>query len=82
MNWIEKRDNCKSHQIKKMLKIAFDSIYNHKLKFGHRFPMEKYELLPKQLLRKNICNKENFSPHHKFKKRFYYLHMTKTITII
>ena len=43
-----------------MLKIAFDPIYNHKLKFGHRFPMEKYELLPKQLLRKNICDTENF----------------------
>tara|TARA_Y100000385_G_scaffold221278_1_gene230943 strand:- start:711 stop:944 length:234 start_codon:yes stop_codon:yes gene_type:complete len=43
-----------------MLKIAFDPIYKHQLKVGHRFPMEKYELLPEQLLRKNICNSDNF----------------------
>mgnify|MGYP001210916665 CR=1 FL=1 len=43
-----------------MLKIAFDKIYKHQLKVGHRFPMEKYELLPEQLLRKNICSKNNF----------------------
>ena len=43
-----------------MLKIAFDPIYKHQLKIGHRFPMEKYELLPKDLLRKNICKSDNF----------------------
>ncbi len=43
-----------------MLKIAFNSIYKHPLKVGHRFPMEKYELLPQQLIRNNICNKFNF----------------------
>ena len=43
-----------------MLKIAFDPIYKHQLKIGHRFPMEKYELLPENLLRKNICKSENF----------------------
>ena len=43
-----------------MLKIAFDPIYNHKLRIGHRFPMEKYELLPENLLRKNICKSDNF----------------------
>ena len=43
-----------------MLKIAFNPIYKHQLKVGHRFPMEKYELLPEQLLRKNICNYDNF----------------------
>ena len=43
-----------------MLKIAFDPIYKHPLKIGHRFPMEKYELLPDQLLRKNICSIDNF----------------------
>jgi len=32
-----------------MLKIAFNSIYKHPLKVGHRFPMEKYELLPQVL---------------------------------
>ena len=43
-----------------MLKIAFDPIYKHQLKIGHRFPMEKYELLPENLLRKNICKSDNF----------------------
>ena len=43
-----------------MLKIAFDPIYRHQLKIGHRFPMEKYELLPDHLLRMNICNRNNF----------------------
>ena len=43
-----------------MLKIAFNPIYKHPLKVGHRFPMEKYELLPEQLIRNNICNKSNF----------------------
>ena len=43
-----------------MLKIAFDPIYKHQLKIGHRFPMEKYELIPENLLRKNICNSDNF----------------------
>ena len=43
-----------------MLKIAFDPIYKHPLKVGHRFPMEKYELLPQQLLRKSICSPSNF----------------------
>ncbi len=30
--------------------IAFDSIYVHPLPKNHRFPMEKYDLLPRQLL--------------------------------
>jgi acetoin utilization deacetylase AcuC-like enzyme len=43
-----------------MLKIAFDPIYKHSLKIGHRFPMEKYEISPQQLLKKNICSIDNF----------------------
>ena len=43
-----------------MLKIANDTLYNHKLKENHRFPMIKYELIPQQLLRENTCNKYNF----------------------
>ena len=33
-----------------MLKIAYSPIYKYSLPEGHRFPMEKYELLPEQLL--------------------------------
>jgi len=43
-----------------MLKIAHSSIYSHPLPQGHRFPMEKYELLPGQLLYEGIVSKENF----------------------
>ncbi|WP_024769933.1 histone deacetylase family protein [Aquimarina macrocephali] len=43
-----------------MLKIAYHSIYTHPLPEKHRFPMVKYELLPKQLLYEGTCKEENF----------------------
>lgn len=43
-----------------MLKIAYHPIYKHPLPEGHRFPMEKYELLPQQLLHEGTCNEDNF----------------------
>lgn len=43
-----------------MLKIAFDDIYKHPLPEGHRFPMEKYDLLPRQLLYEGTCEDANF----------------------
>ena len=43
-----------------MLKIAWSEIYNHPLPEGHRFPMEKYDLLPKQLIHEGTVDKENF----------------------
>lgn len=43
-----------------MLKIAFSDIYKYKLPEGHRFPMEKYELLPEQLLYEGTVSSENF----------------------
>ncbi|GGE13047.1 histone deacetylase family protein [Psychroflexus salis] len=43
-----------------MLKIAFHPIYKHPLPEGHRFPMEKYDLLPRQLLHEGTCTEENF----------------------
>lgn len=43
-----------------MLKIAYHPIYKHPLPEGHRFPMEKYELLPKQLLHEGTCDQDNF----------------------
>ena len=43
-----------------MLKIAFHPIYKHPLPEGHRFPMEKYELLPQQLLHEGTCSEDNF----------------------
>ncbi len=43
-----------------MLKIAWSKIYNHPLPKGHRFPMEKYDLLPEQLLHEGTVNPGNF----------------------
>ena len=43
-----------------MLKIAYHPIYKHPLPEGHRFPMEKYELLPQQLLYEGTCHSSNF----------------------
>ena len=43
-----------------MLKIAFSSCYAHILPDGHRFPMEKYALLPEQLLYEGTVSESNF----------------------
>lgn len=46
-----------------MLKIAWSEIYAHPLPAGHRFPMDKYELIPKQLLYEGVIDNENlFAP--------------------
>lgn len=43
-----------------MLKIAFHPEYIHPVREGHRFPMEKYELIPLQLLHEGVVNKSDF----------------------
>lgn len=43
-----------------MLKIAYHPIYKLPLPEGHRFPMEKYELIPQQLLYEGTCISDNF----------------------
>jgi len=43
-----------------MLKIAHDIIYRHPLDKNHRFPMEKYDLIPIQLIKEKTCNPNNF----------------------
>lgn len=46
-----------------MLKIAWSEIYKHPLPEGHRFPMEKYDLLPGQLLHEGTIEQANiFKP--------------------
>lgn len=46
-----------------MLKIAWSEIYAHPLPQNHRFPMEKYNLLPEQLLYEGTITQENlFAP--------------------
>lgn len=43
-----------------MLKIAWRKEYAHPLPKNHRFPMEKYELLPEQLLYEGTVSESNF----------------------
>jgi acetoin utilization deacetylase AcuC-like enzyme len=47
-----------------MFKLAYSPIYAHPLPEGHRFPMLKYELIPKQLLYEGSITEENlFEPN-------------------
>ncbi len=43
-----------------MLKIAWSPLYSHPLPEGHRFPMEKYSLLPEQLKYEGTVNDSHF----------------------
>ncbi|EAZ82773.1 histone deacetylase family protein [Algoriphagus machipongonensis] len=43
-----------------MLKIAWSPIFAHPLPLGHRFPMEKYQLLPEQLMYEGTATEANF----------------------
>ena len=43
-----------------MFRIAYHPIYNHPVPENHRFPMEKYDLLPKQLLLENVVTQQQF----------------------
>jgi len=42
-----------------VLKISWCQEYKYKLPEGHRFPMEKYELIPEQLLYEGTINNDN-----------------------
>ena len=58
-----------------MLKIAFHPIYKHELPKGHRFPMDKYDLLPQQLIYEGTCTEENFfEPKIPNNKHFFTVH--------
>ena len=47
-----------------MLKVAWCDMYAHPLPENHRFPMSKYELLPRQLLYEGTIQPENiFAPN-------------------
>ena len=62
-----------------MLKIAFSEIYAHHLPEKHRFPMLKYELLPKQLMHEGVVVQENFfHPKNALEKDILEIHMIWT----
>ena len=44
----------------KMLLIAYSPIYKYQLPPGHRFPMEKYELIPEQLIYEGTITEDHF----------------------
>jgi acetoin utilization deacetylase AcuC-like enzyme len=43
-----------------MFPIAYHPVYRYPVPEGHRFPMDKYELLPLQLLREGIATEDDF----------------------
>jgi acetoin utilization deacetylase AcuC-like enzyme len=43
-----------------VIKIAFSPVYKYQLPEGHRFPLEKYELLPEQLLYEGSISESAF----------------------
>lgn len=43
-----------------MIAVAYHDIYQHPLPEGHRFPMLKYELIPKQLIYEGIIQPNQF----------------------
>lgn len=46
-----------------VLRIAFDPVYVLPLPAGHRFPMQKYELIPGQLMYEGVISQKNlFAP--------------------
>jgi len=53
-----------------MLKIAWSPIYAHPLPAGHRFPMDKYNLLPDQLIYEGTITKENLFEPTGFSERW------------
>ncbi|MEN8776132.1 MAG: histone deacetylase [Polaribacter sp.] len=61
-----------------MLKIAYHPIYKHPLPANHRFPMEKYDLLPQQLMHEGTCKPANFfEPKTPNNKHFFTVHTPK-----
>ena len=47
-------------ELTSIIPIAYDPIYRLPLPENHRFPMEKYELLPQQLLLEGTCEPSDF----------------------
>lgn len=57
------------------MKIAWAPYYAHPLPQNHRFPMEKYDLLPQQLIREGVVEPENiFAPSAVIEKHIYNVH--------
>lgn len=53
-----------------MLKVAFHPDYVHPLPENHRFPMEKYDLLPRQLLHEGTLSENHFFTPDSLRRSF------------
>ena len=72
-----------------MIKIAWNKVYCHPLPENHRFPMDKYNLLPQQLLYEGtITSNQLFSPEIIEEENILrchdvsYLHQLNTLTLL
>ena len=52
------------------MRIANHSLYCHPLPLGHRFPMEKYSLLPIQIMREGLAEESDFFEPKPFKRKW------------
>lgn len=52
--------NLRLSIVRCMFPIAFHPVFKYPVPEGHRFPMDKYELLPLQLLREGIAEESDF----------------------
>ncbi|MCB0820733.1 MAG: histone deacetylase [Bacteroidetes bacterium] len=58
-----------------MIRIAWSELYNHPLPAGHRFPMEKYTLLPEQLIYEGtISESQLFCPAEMHERELLMVH--------
>lgn len=66
-----------------MLKVAFHPDFIHPIPNGHRFPMEKYDLLPRQLLYEGTLEESNFfAPELVSKELLKKVHDTNYLTAL
>ena len=49
-----------------MIRVAWNADYAHALPEGHRFPMEKYELVPEQLVHEGTLSESQFFRRHRW----------------
>ena len=52
--------NCSSSNRQHHIRVAWNADYAHALPEGHRFPMEKYELVPEQLVHEGTLSESQF----------------------
>lgn len=62
-----------------MLKVAWSPRYHHRLPEGHRFPMEKYDLVPEQLIREGTLSESQFFQPQTLKEPVFQAHQAEYI---